>query len=205
VSIGHFEIRYLPGLGARYAVTSWIVSATLAAVGVAVTWGTFARDPQWWIIPALLVVFGPLIAVTVASALEAPGKWGSDERLALRLDVDGLTLPRIGRLAWSEITAIRIVDTGGINASTWVRAWEALTGSSSHRFVTVWVQDADAVVARTGGVAAAFRNLHRFEGYGGFDGVWGAGLRSSSWDETVAAIQLAAAPHDIQLLGKAAP
>jgi hypothetical protein len=204
VSIDHFETRYIPGLGARYAVRSWIVSAVVAAIGVVVTWGTYAANPQWWVIPVLVVAFVPLVAAAVVSALEAPGKWGADERLALRLDADGLTLPRIGRLAWNEITAIRIVDTGWINASTWVRAWEAQTGSSSSRFVTVWVRDAEAVVARTGGVAAAFRNLHRLDGAGGFDGVWGIGLRSPGWHETVTAIQHAGAAHGIRLLGKAA-
>jgi hypothetical protein len=41
VSGSRFEARYAPGLGTKYAVRSWIVSAVLLAIGAPVTWFTF--------------------------------------------------------------------------------------------------------------------------------------------------------------------
>lgn len=197
-----FETYYAPGLGTKYAVRSWIVSAIVAAIGIPVTWFTFVGNPQWWVLLLVGLVFAFLLFITISAAVGARGKWESDGRLAIRLDDAGLTLPRVGTLAWSEITSIRIMDTGGIHANVWLRAMESLTGSSTNRYVTVWVQDSDAVIERTGGAARAALNAIAVDGAHGFDGAWAEGLRTPNWDQTVAAVQQAAARHGITLHGR---
>jgi hypothetical protein len=202
VSDSRFEARYAPGLGMKYAVRSWIVSAILLAIGVPVTWFTFLGSLQWWVLVLVGLVFAFLLFLTVSAAAGSPAKWGADGRLAIAIDEAGIALPRVGSLAWGEIHAIRIMDAGFVNANLWFRAWEVLTGSSTHRFMTFWVMDGDAVIARTGGAANSARNLHPMDGHPGFDGVWGEGLRSPDWDQTVAAVQRAANDHGITLLGR---
>lgn len=197
-----FETYYEPGLGTKYAVRSWVVSAVVAAIGIPVTWFTFVGNPQWWVLVLVGLVFAFLLFLTVSTAVGARGKWESDGRLALRLDDSGLTLPRVGMLAWDEITAIRIMDTGGIHANVWLRAVESLTGSSTNRFITVWVRDAEAVIERTGGAARAALNAIAVDGVQGFDGAWGEGLRAPGWEETVAAVQQAATHHGVELRGR---
>ena len=199
---GRFETYYAPGLGTTYAVRSWIISAILLAIGVPVTWFTFVGNPQWWVLVLVGLVFAFLLFLTVSSAIGAPAKWGSDGRLAVRLDDAGVTLPRVGTLAWDEITAIGITDTGFVHGNIWIRAWEVFTGSSSNRFIRVWVRDARAVLARTGGTASLPDGMPEIDGLDSLTGVWAEGLRSPGWDETVAAIQRAAEHHGVELRGR---
>ena len=197
-----FETHYAPGLGVKYAVRSWIVSAVILAIGVTITWSGYAANPEWWVIVLAVVFVGFLLVATVAAAVISPGKWSTDGRLALRLDDAGLTLPRVGTLAWDEITSISIIDTGFVHGNVWFRAWEVLTGSSSNRFVTVWVKDPGAVLARIGDPVGTSKELVELTSLTTFSGVWAEGLRSPGWDETVAALLRAAARHGIELHGR---
>jgi len=197
-----FETYYAPGLGAKYAVRAWIISAIILAIGVPVTWFTFVGNPQWWVLVLVGLVFAFLLAVTVSAAVTAPGKWGTDGRLAVRLDDAGVTLPLVGTLAWDEITSIAIIDTGFVHGNIWFRAWEVLTGSSSNRFVKVWVKDANAVFARIGDPRGTTKEMAELNALTSFDGVWGEGLRTPGWDETVGALQEAAVRHGIELHGR---
>jgi hypothetical protein len=198
-----FETHYAPGLGAKYAVRSCIVGAVLLAIGVPVVWFTFLENPQWWVLVLLGLAFGFPVAITVVAAVISPGKWGTDGRLALRLDDAGVTLPHYGTLAWDEITAISIIDTGFVHGNVWFRAWEVLTGSSNNRFVKVWVKDPGAVLARIGDpVGTTSKALVELTALTTFDGVWAEGLRSPGWDETVAALLQATARHRIELHGR---
>lgn len=202
VSERRFETYYAPGQATKYAARSWIVAAVVAAVGIPVTWFTFAGNPQWWVLLVVGLIFAFLLVVTIAAAVGAPGKWGADGRLALAIGEAGITLPRVGTLTWDELYAIRVVDTGDVHGNIAFRAWEALTGSSSNRFMTFWVEDADAVATRTGGAANAARNLGPLDGRQGFDGVWAEGLRDPGWDATVAAVVEAADRHGIPVHGR---
>ena len=197
-----FEARYRPGLGARFAAVSWVLSAVIVVVGVAATYAVFQGNPSWWVIVVCVVVFGFLLLMTVSSAIDSATKWGADDRLALRVDGEGVTLGRVGLLRWDEITEIRIMDTGGIHGNVPRRGFEALTGSATHRFVTVWVKDADAVIARTDGRARAARNILPLEGHHGFDGVWGQGLDAATWGEACSSLAVESATRGIPLHGR---
>jgi hypothetical protein len=197
-----FETYYAQGLGTKYAVRSGIVGAVLLAIGVPITWFTFLENPQWWVLVLLGLAFGFPVAITVVAAVTARAKWGTDGRLAVRLDETGMTLPRIGTLAWNEIASIAIIDTGFVHGNVWFRAWEVLTGSSNNRFVTVWVKDPGVVLARIGDPVGTGKAFEELTSVTTFSGVWAEGLRSPGWDETVAALQQAAVNHGIKLHGK---
>jgi hypothetical protein len=197
-----FEARYRPGLGARFAAISWVLSAFIAVVAVFSTFVAFRANPSWYVIVICLVVFGFLLMMTVGSALDSVTKWGADDRLALRIDGEGLTLGRVGLLRWEEILEIRIMDTGGIHGNVPRRGFEALTGSATHQFVTVWVRDADAVIARTDGRARAARNLLPLDGHHGFDGVWGQGLDGATWGQAATALAVESAARGIPVHGR---
>ena len=41
-----FETYYAPGLGVKYAVRSWIVSAVILAIGVTIIWSGYPRQTR---------------------------------------------------------------------------------------------------------------------------------------------------------------
>jgi hypothetical protein len=193
-----FETYYAPGLGVKYAVRAWIVSAVILAIGVAITWSTFMGNPQWWVLVGGVLIFGFPLAMTVSAAVMAPSQWGADGRLAVRLDDSGMTLPGYGTVAWDEIASIAVIESGFVQGNALHRAWEKLIGSPTKRFVRVRLKDAAAVLARVGVAPTPIKGvdlneLHQFQG------VWGEGLRSPGWDETVAALRQGAVNHGVEL------
>lgn len=198
---GRFEAYYAPGLGAKYALRSWIVSAVVAGVGVPVIWFTFVGNPQWWVLVLLILVFGFVLLITVSAAVTARSKWGADGGLAIAIDDAGITLPRVGSLAWDEIAEIGITDTGFVHGNVWFRAWEALTGSSTNRFVRVRAKDSADLLARYARIpsGAAPSETAAASEHFAFQGVWGEGLRSPTWDETADAVAAAAKAHGVTL------
>lgn len=195
-----FEAYYAPGLGLKYAVRSWIITAVVLAVGVPVVWFTYVENPQWWILVVLGLAFAFPLLTSLAAALRSPAKWGADGRLAVRIDDAGLTLPRVGTLTWDEIKSITITDTPFMGGNAWVRTWAWLTGSSINRCVAVRVKDAAAFLARMGTPTNPIQGVDLNELHA-IIGVWGDGLRSPGWAETVAAVHQAAINHGVQLRG----
>lgn len=195
-----FETYYAPGLGVKYAVRSWIISAIVLAIGVPVTWFTYVGNPQWWVLVVLGLAFAFPLVTSVAAAVRSPAKWGTDGRLAVRIDDAGITLPRVGALTWGEIRSIAIIDTF-VRGNAWVRLWAGLTGSSTNRCVNLRVKDAATVTARMGTPLKPAEGIDINEIYV-IAGVWGAGLRSPGWDETVAALRQAAVNHGVELRKK---
>jgi hypothetical protein len=198
VTDARFETYYAPGLGAKYAVRAWIVSAVILAIGVTITWSTFVDNPQWWVLVGGGLIFGFPLAITVTAAVLAPAQWGADGGLAVRLDDAGMTLPRYGAVAWDEIASITIIENGFVQGNALHRAWELLIGSPTKRFVRVRLKDAAAVLARVGLATTPIKGVDRNELHQ-LQGVWGEGLRSPGWDETVAALRQGAVNHGVEL------
>ncbi|TFD61623.1 hypothetical protein E3T39_06165 [Cryobacterium suzukii] len=192
-----YVARYAPGLAAKYRRANAGFGTAFAIFLVVSLVISAMTERDWFAYVFVTLVFGGAALTGLFTARKAENKWNADNRLALAVSEAGIGLPRLGTLAWSEVTSVRIYDHSLTprGMSPFTSTVTHLLGTDSTMFVDVFAADADAVLARAGNPAEVLRALDANKKITGFKGAWGQGMHDPVFQDAIKALAAEAERH----------
>ncbi len=140
---GAYVARYRKDAVVNYTARGAIASAVLTALLVL----TFVESDDWFFKVFVAVVLGGMLIFALFATFSSPAQWGTDDRLALAVRHDGVVVPKVGFIAWPQMSELLVLQNPIARSRAITVALQRWFGVYETKRVIIFVRDLPEVLA----------------------------------------------------------